>query len=190
VEDLPDYSNDAGIVRLYNRSQLIIDEFPYTEEMHFPLLNTTEGVALERIHPDKPTNDQDSWHSASDASGYGTPGYQNSQFTDSKDVDKRFHVEPEVFSPNNDGHNDLLSINYQFDKAGIVATLEIYDAKGRRIRTLVNNKTLSTEGSVNWDGLTDDNQNAPMGIYLIYIELFDLEGNTEAIKRHCVLGRL
>ena len=39
------------------RDSLIIDEFHYSEEMQFPLLNSYDGVALERIDYNIPANE-------------------------------------------------------------------------------------------------------------------------------------
>lgn len=186
--DMPRLNNSEGSIYIYDKGLNIIDHFEYSDEMHFPLLNETQGVSLERIHFDRGTNNKDNWHSAASSAGYATPGYINSQFTEKKFEDSRFTVAPEVFSPDNDGRDDILSINYKLSKPGYVANIRIFDDKGRIIRNLVNNKTLATTGKFTWNGLNNNNQKARMGIYLIYIELFDLEGNTEVIKKHCVLG--
>jgi hypothetical protein len=69
--------------------------------------------------------------------------------------------------------------------------INIYNASGNLIRNLVNNRYLGAEGSVNWDGLTNDDRKAPIGIYVFYIEVFDLQGNVNKYKRTGVLaGRL
>ncbi|MFO8236022.1 MAG: lamin tail domain-containing protein [Bacteroidales bacterium] len=189
AKEISNFNSTSGSVYLYDKALNAIDYFHYDNEMHFPLLNSTKGISLERIHFDRKTNNSENWHSAASSAGYATPGYKNSQFTDKESKDKRFTVSPEVFSPDNDGKDDILSIHYQLKKPGYVATIRIFDDKGRVTRNLVNNKTLSTEGELIWDGLNKNSQMAKMGIYLIYIELFDLDGNVEAIKKHCVLGR-
>jgi hypothetical protein len=33
----------------------IVDDFAYNDKMHFALITNTEGVSLERIDPEKPT---------------------------------------------------------------------------------------------------------------------------------------
>jgi hypothetical protein len=189
VENLPNFSNEEGIAAIYDKTMNSIDIFEYNSSMHFPLLNSTEGVSLERIHYDRKTSEHSNWHSASADAGYATPGYKNSQYVENKAIDERFHVEPQVFSPDNDGRDDVLSIQYNLDKPGYVATIKIFDKKGRLIRQLLNNKTLSTEGSILWNGLDGNKRKARVGIYIIYIEFFDLDGNVKSIKKHCVLAR-
>ncbi len=58
----------------------IIDELVYNEKWHFKLIDNDEGVALERIDYNAPTQQQDNWHSAASSVGYGTPTYKNSQY--------------------------------------------------------------------------------------------------------------
>ncbi len=188
IENLPSYQNSEGTAFLMNRNSAIIDKMDYTEDMHFPMLRTTQGVSLERIHYERPSDQKSSWHSAAESAGFGTPTYKNSQYSETMDPDMNFTVEPEVFSPDNDGRDDLLHIHYKFDQPGHVAKIKIFDAKGRLEKQLVNNKTLGTEGTFTWDGINKNNQKASLGVYIIYIEVFDLNGNVNKIKKHCVVG--
>ena len=52
----------------------------------------------------------------------------------------------------------------------------------------MNNELLATEGAFSWDGRTDDNQKASIGIYIIYVEVFDLNRNVKKYKKTAVLG--
>ena len=57
------------------------------------------------------------------------------------------------------------------------------------VRKLVNNKLWATEGSFRWDGLDDQQNLLPMGHYLIYTELFLLDGSVRKNLSVCVLAR-
>lgn len=94
----------------------------------------------------------------------------------------------EIFSPDNDGYNDVLSIHYSLNKEGYTGSIVIYDASGRQNRFLVNNDILGTQGTYIWDGIDDEGQKAKTGIYVVYIELVNLNGNIENIKKTCVVG--
>jgi len=96
---------------------------------------------------------------------------------------------PEIFSPDNDGRDDILNISYKFEKAGYVGTITVYDAKGRLIKKIANNELLATEGYFTWDGLTDGRQKAGIGIYLVVLSYFDLQGNLTRVKETCVLAK-
>jgi hypothetical protein len=185
---MPVFANTSGIAVLSDPNEIIIDRLVYHEDMHFPLLNTSNGVALERIDFNRPASDPTNWHSASSTAGYGTPGYRNSQFMAVMPEEDPFTICPEIFSPDNDGHNDNLNIAYSFSEPGHVATIMIYDANGRLIRRLIQNQLLSGSGVYSWDGITDRNEKASIGYYIILIEVFDLNGNIKQYKKTAVLG--
>jgi len=42
--------------------------------MHYSLLKGNEGISLEKIRPDLPSDESMNWHSASESVGWGTPG--------------------------------------------------------------------------------------------------------------------
>ncbi|MCC7331269.1 MAG: lamin tail domain-containing protein [Flavobacteriales bacterium] len=187
IDALPTYNNDKGNVYLQNNINQTVDNFGYSEKMHFALLNDFKGVSLERIDYDRPSNELTNWHSAAEDVGYATPGYENSQY---KNVEPSSEVslDPETFSPDNDGFDDVLNISYQFEKEGYVANIVIYDVKGRLIRNLILNQLLGTKGTFSWDGINDNNEKAAIGIYIVYFEAFKVDGETKKIKKTAVLG--
>jgi hypothetical protein len=190
LNKMPSLPNESGRIVLIDKWQAVLDEFGYSEDMHFPLLRIVEGVSLERILPTAATADPHNWHSASESCGFGTPAYENSQYNEDPVSEKRrITVEPELFSPDNDGYNDIVRVMYEFDQPGYVANVTIFDARGRIVRKLVNNELLGMEGSFLWNGLNDANMVPNMGIYLFFIEVFDLNGNVSYFKKTCVLAK-
>jgi len=189
---MPRMTNANGILVLVTKSLEVIDRFVYEEDMHIALLTTYKGVALERVNPNLPTQDRSNWHSAAQSAGFGTPGYLNSQYSaDIAAGNGEVVVEPELFSPDGDGQDDLLQIAYAFDAPGFVANVTVFDSRGRRIRRLRAGELLATSGVIAWDGVGDDGLKAPVGIYLIHVEVFDLNGNVRHFRRSAVLaGRL
>lgn len=188
MNTLPSFNNDMGIVILSLSDSTIIDRFDYNESMHFPLLTNVDGVSLERINPDKPSQDKQNWHSAAQSVGFATPTYANSQYSEFLYLEDPITITPEIFSPDNDGYNDILNINYQFDTPGYSANVTIFNANGKPVKQLIKNELLGTKGNFIWDGIDDSNQKAIIGIYIIYIEIFDMKGNTKAYKKTAVLG--
>jgi flagellar hook assembly protein FlgD len=59
---------------------------------------------------------------------------------------------------------------------------------GRMVRQLAINILSGTSGCITWDGTDDNGVSARMGIYLVYIRIFDLEGKVSQIKKTCVLS--
>lgn len=187
METLPTYNNGDGHVYLMNNLNQAVDNFEYNEDMHFALLNDVKGVSLERIDYNRLSNDKTNWHSAAEDAGYATPGYENSQYQ-KVEITNDISISPETFSPDNDGIDDVVNISYQFAEAGNVANIVIYDSKGRLIKNLLLNELLGTKGTFSWDGINENNEKAAIGIYIIYIEAFKLNGDTKKFKKTCVLG--
>jgi len=188
IPSLPTFSNDEGVVYLILPSGDVSDKLEYTEDMHFGLLRNKDGVSLERLDFNRPTSDKSNWHSAAESIGFGTPGVKNSQFNSAKIIDNILSISPEIFSPDNDGFEDVLTLSYSFNKPGFVGNITIYDAKGRLIKYLIKNELLATKGVFIWDGLTDNGTKARIGRYIVFFEYFDLDGNVKSIKKTCVLG--
>lgn len=192
IETMPSMTNSSGIVAFSHKSMEIIDMVVYNEDWQYALLTNPKGVALERLNPSRPTQDSSNWHSAAEEYGFGTPGMKNSQYTDNIDTQEDvISVYPEIFSPDNDGVDDVLNIAYEFDEPGYTANITIYDDKGRLVRTLARSMLLATKGVITWDGTKDDNQKAYIGIYIVHVEVFDTKGNVKHYKKPAVLaGRL
>jgi len=72
---------------------------------------------------------------------------------------------------------------------GYTGTVQLFDTQGRLVRGLVNNDLLGREGCFTWDGLSDDDTEARSGIYIVYAEIFNLEGRVESFKIKCTLVR-
>jgi hypothetical protein len=179
---LPSFPDDKGDVVITNTTGDVIDEINYDADWQFPLISNPEGVALERIDPLQKTQDKDNWHSASTTSGYGTPTYVNSQYKELRSVKGDLMFSGIAFTPDNDGINDFLTINYQMDEAGYMANVYIFDPLGRMVRYLVKNNLLGLNGSFRWDGLDSTGKSLAQGPYVILTEIFDLQGKKRQWK--------
>ena len=188
LESFPSMNNDEGLVAITSKSGKVIDLVAYTAEMQYPLLTSVDGVSLERISPERPSKEITNWHSASEAAGYATPGYKNSQFGITATNENEISLSPGIFSPDNDGYNDNLTISYAFGEPGYNATISIYDATGRLVRNLVNHELCGTAGAYTWDGITNDRRKALIGRYIVYVEIFNLQGKVKHYKKSAVLG--
>ena len=188
MERLPTYANTDGTVTLLDEWQNVLDEFSYNEKMHFRFLTNVKGVSLERKDYDAPTNDPNNWHSASSDAGYATPTYKNSQ-AEFYSENYGFNVSPQTFSPDNSGIDDELQINYNMSEAGYVANIKIYKSQGRWICDVQNNALLGTQGCFTWKGLDSKQNKVQAGVYIVYIEYFNLQGNVVREKKTCVVGK-
>ena len=101
--------------------------------------------------------------------GFATPGYENSQHTEDQEINDEVTVEPKIFSPDNDGYNDVLSIHFKFENPGYTANIQIFDAQGRLVYQAAN-----SEGY-----LQLNISNFSKGIYLLEVT----EGGNHKIER-------
>lgn len=195
---LPPFNADEGNVTLLaqvDTSIILVDDFDYNVDMHAPLLDETKGVSLERIDPNSSTNNASNWHSAATPMGnflgYGTPTFLNSQFllSGNSGGDDFFEIPEKKLSPDGDGFQDFLVINYRTDQTGYSIRAEIFDVEGRPVKTLFNNELLPTEGFFRWDGETDRGDKARVGIYILWIQLFHPDGTVREFKETCVVAR-
>ncbi|MDR3327824.1 MAG: lamin tail domain-containing protein [Prevotellaceae bacterium] len=187
---LPSLPNSAGTLVVTKNDASIIDEFSYSEKMHQNFVSNPKGVSLERINPYLSTQDVNNWHSASFDQNYGTPSRQNSQYNITKTKsDKTFWLEYESFTPDNDGVYDILPLNYKFSDTGYSITANIYNPSGIKVRNLCSNAIAGHEGTIIWNGLSDNGSICHVGIYVIVIEAINTTtGKKIREKIVCVLS--
>lgn len=170
---LPVLANNGATVVLLRLTDLtVIDEVSYSPKWHDSAIKEPKGVALERLDPDKPTQDATNWHSAAASAGYGTPGYRNSQQLLPSSTQNGF--ERPYWS---DSERSYL-LRYQLADAGYRCRIWVFDTMGRRIAEIANLSTLATEGTLRWDGIGYDGSRPKPGIYIFYAELFLPNGTT------------
>lgn len=187
--DLPSMNDDSGtvgIVDLFNTIEL--DKLVYNSDWHTPFLDIQDGVSLERIDFNKPTQDASNWQSAASVVCYGTPSYKNSQYFALQAGESDFEISPQTFSPNDDSQNDFTFISYHLAEPGYTANITIFDERGREMLALVKNDLLGSEGVYKWEGNIANGTKAPVGVYVVYIELFNLQGDVKRFKKTCVVS--
>ncbi len=186
---LPSFNNSYGTCIIYSNQNEIIDELNYSESMHFQLLNSSEGVSLERLSDAMPTSQQSNWHSASEASGFATPGIANSQSISIENMSGVFELSTSIFSPDNDGMDDVIQFHFSEMKSGCVGNLTIYNERGIRVKRLIRNEYLGPKGIAIWDGLSDNGEALAIGIYIATFEAFNEDGIQVNYKRDFILAR-
>ena len=193
--DIPSYTNDSSTVYLLAKSlfggTFQMDKVSYVDDWHFRLLDGTKGKSLERIDPDGPSDDKNNWHTAAEAIGFATPGAKNSQYYPVVS-NGEFSYTSETVSPDNDGFEDVLQINYEMAEPGLVGTFTVYDDRGRKISLVFQSELLASRGTFIWDGVRDDNTKASIGMYVGVFEAFNIDGSIVFTKKKpfVVAGRL
>lgn len=172
--ETPSFNTDSSTIYLIYDTE-VLDKVSYTDDWHFKLLDVTDGVSLERIDPNRESDDQNNWHSAAEAIGFATPGGKNSQFYPAI-MNGDFNFTSSTISPDNDGFEDVLQVSYEMSEPGLLGSFVIYDDRGREIRKLFSNELLGTQGAFVWDGVSDDEVKASIGTYVAVFEAFSTDG--------------
>jgi hypothetical protein len=182
----------SDAVYLAAKNGATIDSVYYDKSWQNLNLASTKGISLERINPEGPSNNPSNWGSSTAKFG-GTPGQENSLYqTPGQNKHQKIGISlsPNPFSPDGDGHDDRLFINYKLDDSNYLITVNIYDRYGRKVRTLANDKPTGLHGSLIWDGLKDNGSRNRIGIYIIIFKAHDSEnGHKKVFKKTVVLAR-
>ncbi len=187
IASMPSLNDDEGRVILLSKNRRI-DQYNYSDKDHFPLLDNTEGVSLERISFGEKTQNKSNWNSAATTVGFATPGYKNSQARELKKLEDEIQIEPQVFSPDGDGRDDELIIRFNINDANLTANITVFDMEGRKIKKIASNDLIAETGTYSWKGEDDDNQKVKAGVYIVYFETFALDGDIKKFKKTCVLA--
>ena len=188
VSYLPDFTNTSGTVGISTMNQQNLDMFAYSDQMHFSILNSVDGISLERLRFDDPTNNSMNWHSAASTTGFGTPGYKNSQASPGIMISDDFTIDPPIFSPDNDGYQDYVTISYNVASSGYIISVRVFDQAGRLEKFLVNNELIGTSGTFTWDGTNDAGGKVNLGIHIVYFELIGINGDILHFKKPVVVA--
>lgn len=182
----PSYPNSGAAALLLFKGE-VIDAVSYSQDMHYPLLTVTKGVALERVSQSVASDQPDNWHSAA-APLYGTPGYQNSVFVENPEVSEHVGIFPSTFSPDGDGFDDVTTIHLNDFDNDYTVRITVFDSHGKFVKTLVNNQNLGNQSQFVWNGLDENGSVVPVGIYVVFVETFDIQGDMKVFKKAVVVA--
>jgi hypothetical protein len=190
INDLPSFDDtEGGCLLLRGGDSLALDRFDYLDDYHYPTLVAKDGVSLERISFTSPASNPTNWHSAASTVGYATPGYANSQHDAGDTTTAEVYLGYTTFTPDGDGAQDALPIRLRFSEPGSNVRLRISDHTGRIVRTIGGQWLLGTDTeTIYWDGIDDNGQRLPIGIYIVIAERMRADGKTLTYRVACVLG--
>jgi hypothetical protein len=181
--------NSGELILLKDVKGNVIDSVLYSDKWHNDNFVSTNNISLERINPKLNSNDESNWNSSTNPLG-GTPTLQNSIFTNNINTESNISVSPNPFSPDNDGFEDFIIINYNLTQATSEVRIKIFDSKGRLVRTLLNNQPSGSSGSVIFNGRDDFGEALRIGIYIIFLEAINEgSGVVENMKTVVVVAR-
>jgi len=168
ISNFSSLNNDKDGLILYDATGKTIDSVYYEDK------NQLKSKSLERIDPDNNSNARDNWSCSLDISG-STPGKINSIFTYVDPSEEKFappeiSLSPNPFSPDGDGFEDNINIQFSLSEPVSGINIYIYNSRGILVKELVNNYSIAKNGSLVYDGKDGEGNAIKMGIYLMYIE--------------------
>jgi hypothetical protein len=138
------------------------------------------GVSLERVSTEVGTTIASNWHSASTLSGNATPTGENSQrLITQGPAEQPFTITTRNFSPNGDGYKDFLAMEFSDNSPDAITSVWVYDREGREVSQLVSNESMGSQALVTWDGRTKGSSVATMGIYILFVRVWNTNGEVK-----------
>ncbi len=153
------FSNAGELVRLYNSTDVLVDQVEYDDISPWPTEPDGNGPTLELIDPNFDNSLAASWGASS---GNGTPGSQNSVTVSNEEENfsrTTFRLAQNYPNPFNPSTN----ISYSISEPGNVS-LEVFDLLGQRVAILVNEVQSIGSYNINFDA-----SNLTSGIYIYRI---------------------
>ena len=182
--------NEGDDVVLYDQTGAAIDSVHYLPVWHIASV-ASSGKSLERINPNIEENNEHTWSTCVLREG-GTPGKRNSIFTTVHPSSAHMQLSPNPFSPDGDGHEDMLGIGYALPVGTALIRVRCFDVAGRLVRTIADRELAPSQGAIFWNGLDDYQQRVRVGMYIILFEALDGRGNVVCTIKDVavVAGRL
>ncbi|MFB6232253.1 MAG: lamin tail domain-containing protein [Salinibacter sp.] len=181
--------NDGDLIRVHRADGAIMEEVAYSPDWHASGLADRKGTALERISPTADANAPDNWTSSTAAAG-GTPGAPNAVSLSPPDDAPSapgLRVAPSPFSIERDG---ATRIRFTLTEVPNLVRVRIYDARGRKVRTLEEARLAGRTGELVWNGRDDAGDRVRVGIYVVLLEAVRADGGTTTqLKETVVLAR-
>lgn len=179
--------NGNASVVLRDAYKNIVDSVYYKRAWHNPNFTSTNNRSLERINPILSSNDSRNWSSSANKNG-ATPGEMNSIFIGSVSTSSQITINPNPFSPDNDGHEDFTSISFQTPYPMTQVSIKIFDDKGRLMRELTNNETFGSSGTIIYDGRDKNGNPLRLGMYIVLFEAVNPQTGAKQVHKKVLVS--
>ena len=178
VSGFPTLNNSFDDLKLLNNFNFVYDRVSYTDEWYGREVD--QGISWERINPELNGQISVNWAASVDFSG-STPGRINSVFATILPTESQLQINPNPFSPDGDGFEDVTIIQINIPVETAFINIRIYDTRGRLIRFLADSIPSAHQAQFVWDGKDDNFRVARIGAYICLVEA--LNSNKNVIKQ-------
>ncbi len=167
--DFPTLNNSGDRIYLIDPAGIIRDSLAYDIQDHPP------GRSLERINPDRSGTDPLNWGIHVGSAGHSA-GCVNSIHFGTGDHPLIFQLGPNPFSPDGDGFEDILEIDFNLPWPTARLNIQIYDLAGRPVHRLADQLPVAHRGRIQWDGSWQYGEVARVGLYILHITVESIQG--------------
>ena len=163
----PALNNSSDDIYLFDMTGAVMDSLSYNENW-----NMVENRSMEKYRPEFDSSDSSRWAVAVNETGQ-SPGEKNSVYYGELEKEGQLILNPDPFSPDGDGKDDELYIQYKLPFEYGVISIQIFDVIGREIAVPYWNVYTAQENILTWDGKRDDGSAARIGPYIIKVKAKD-----------------
>jgi hypothetical protein len=154
--------NNAGeLICLFDNNHIIIDSLTFDDNSPWPNEADGSGKTLELKNPALDNSNPLSW---SASLNHGSPGKQNSQYTEVKIIDSSIPGDFILFQNYPNPFNQQTTVKYALPVESHVK-IKIFNTLGRQIKELIN-----TEQNAGYHELIFDASGTASGVYFLMIE--------------------
>jgi len=158
-------TNDGDTLSLIDPARGVIDKIAYTSQA-----TTVAGRSWERLDPGGSGLDPDNWGYCGEFSG-NTAGAPNSLTAAEPSGGVKITADPNPFSPDGDGVDEVTSISFVQPPGSYRITIDVYNLHGQPVRRLASDLPAGSASPVlQWDGRSDRGAMLPTGRYVIVLE--------------------
>lgn len=179
-------NNSGDTLHLFDPSGTLVDRVPYSSDW-----NLVRGRSLEKIRPNLIPEERQNWGPSVAREGM-TPGSKNSLFVEVLPSSGAITLEPNPFSPDGDRVDDEIKILYTLPYSQASMTAQVFDSRGRSIRTVARNLAVASEGTLTWNGRDDRGRRSRIGLYVLKVVAIDRDTrkSLEWVKTVILAGAL
>jgi hypothetical protein len=174
VSGFPTLNNSFDDLKLMNNFNFIYDRVSYTDEWYGR--DVDPGISLEKINPNLNGQISANWAASVNIKG-STPGRINSVFATILAAESQLQINPNPFSPDEDGFEDVTIILIQIPVETAYINIRIYDTRGRLIRFLADSIPSAHQAQFVWDGRDDNYRIARIGAYICLVDALNSDKN-------------
>ena len=173
----------ADVVCLRDSSGCASDYVAYSDEWC-----TRAGSSLERVSASVSGSQAVNWASSAAPLG-ATPCGRNSV----TEIAERARgtditMSSRVISPDGDGADDRVVFSFTLPSPGYRADFAVYDADGRLVRKLLDQKKVGTVAQAVWDGTDEEAKRVPPAMYVVHLEVLGPAGERDASRATVVVA--